>query len=63
VASTSRSTGHLTQILDMRDSDIERRLGIERMRLVARSSADAIEQIAEIIERLGIECSFERVPG
>jgi glycine/D-amino acid oxidase-like deaminating enzyme len=60
---TSRSTGHLTQILDVRYADIERRLGAERTRLVALSSAQAIEQIAEIVERFGIDCGFERVPG
>lgn len=60
---TSGSTGHLTQMLDMRYADIERHLGLERTRLVARSSAQAIDQIAEIVERLGIECGFERVAG
>jgi glycine/D-amino acid oxidase-like deaminating enzyme/nitrite reductase/ring-hydroxylating ferredoxin subunit len=60
---TSGSTGHLTQVLDMRYADIERRLGPERARLVARSSAQAIEQIAQIVDRFGIACDFERVPG
>src|SRR5687767_6344917 len=32
---TSGSTGHVTQMLDMRYADIERRLGMERTRLVA----------------------------
>jgi glycine/D-amino acid oxidase-like deaminating enzyme/nitrite reductase/ring-hydroxylating ferredoxin subunit len=60
---TSGSTGHLTQILDTRYYEIERSFGAERTRLVAQSSAEAIDQIAEIIQRLGIACGFERVPG
>lgn len=60
---TSGSTGHLTQMLDMRYFDIERRLGAERAQMVSRSSGEAIEQIAEIVERFGINCDFERVPG
>jgi glycine/D-amino acid oxidase-like deaminating enzyme/nitrite reductase/ring-hydroxylating ferredoxin subunit len=57
------STGHLTQVLDMRYAELEHRIGIERTRRVARSSAQAIEQIAELVAGFGIECSFERVPG
>src|SRR5690606_20036118 len=54
---------HLTQILDIRYHDIERKLGAERTRLVARSSGEAIEQIAELVDHLRIECGFTRVPG
>lgn len=60
---TSGSTGHLTQLLDTRYADLERHLDAERARLVARSSAEAIEQIAAIVERCRIDCGFERVPG
>lgn len=60
---TGGSTGHLTQILDVRYADLERQLDADRTRLVARSSAEAIEQIAEIVERWRIDCNFERVPG
>jgi glycine/D-amino acid oxidase-like deaminating enzyme len=60
---TSGSTGHLTQMLDTRYYELERSFGSERVRLVAQSSAAAIEQIAEIVGRLGISCGFERVPG
>jgi glycine/D-amino acid oxidase-like deaminating enzyme/nitrite reductase/ring-hydroxylating ferredoxin subunit len=60
---TSGSTGHLTQILDTRYYELEQKLGAERTRLVAQSSAEAIEQIAEIVQRLDIACGFERVPG
>lgn len=60
---TSGSTGHLTQMLDTRYYEIERSFGFERARLVAQSSAEAIEQIAQLVEHLGISCGFERVPG
>ena len=45
---TSGSTGHLTQILDTRYHEIERKLGAERARLVARSNGEAIEQIVGV---------------
>jgi len=60
---TAGSTGHLTQILDTRYADLERQLDAERTRLVARSSAEAIDQIAELVDRSRIDCGFERVPG
>jgi glycine/D-amino acid oxidase-like deaminating enzyme/nitrite reductase/ring-hydroxylating ferredoxin subunit len=60
---TAGSTGHLTQILDTRYYDIEREIGEARTSLVAESSAEAIEQIATLVERFGIQCGFERVPG
>jgi glycine/D-amino acid oxidase-like deaminating enzyme/nitrite reductase/ring-hydroxylating ferredoxin subunit len=60
---TSGSTGHLTQILDTRYFELERTFGAERTRLVAQSSAEAIDQIAELIQRYEIACGFERVPG
>jgi hypothetical protein len=58
---TSGSSGHLIRILDTRYCEFAQKLGVERTRLVAQGSAEAIEQIAELVERLHIEC-FDRGP-
>lgn len=60
---TSGSTGHLTQVLDTRYEALERQVGVEGARLVAASGAEVIDLIAQLVERLQLDCQFSRVPG
>lgn len=60
---TGGTSAHLTEAIDHRYSNVARDFGPEAARLVARSSRTAIDHIAATAAALGIECSFERVPG
>jgi len=60
---SGHTTAHLTEILDIRYSEIVARFGLEKAQLVQRSSRAAIERIHTIAREFRIPCSFERVPG
>lgn len=60
---TSRTTAHLTWVLDDRYFDLEKIYGEEGAKLAANSHAAAIDEIEEIVKREEIACNFERVEG
>jgi len=60
---TSRTTAHLSNVLDDRFFEVERVRGTEAMRLAAQSHAAAIDTIEETCQREGIDCGFRRVDG
>ncbi len=60
---SSRTSGHLTEVIDNRYYELVSSFGLEEAREVATSTRSAIEQIAGWTEHYGIECEFERLPG
>ncbi len=60
---TSRTTAHLTNVLDDTFTKLEFLFGEDNSKLAAKSHAVAIDKIEEIINKLHIECDFARVNG
>lgn len=60
---TSRTTAHLSTVIDRGYVEIERIHGAEGARLAAESHAAAILRCASIARAEGIECAFEPVEG
>lgn len=60
---TSRTTAHLTSVLDKRFFELESLFGKEKTRLAAQSHSDAIDMIESIVKQEKIDCDFERVDG
>jgi glycine/D-amino acid oxidase-like deaminating enzyme/nitrite reductase/ring-hydroxylating ferredoxin subunit len=60
---TGNTSAHLTQITDLRVSDLAGRFGRDGARLAWEGGGVAIDLIESIVEREGIDCDFARVPG
>ncbi|HET7693920.1 MAG TPA: FAD-dependent oxidoreductase [Gemmatimonadota bacterium] len=60
---TSRTTAHLSDVLDEGLAELESMFGEERARLAIASHTAAISRIEEIVERESIACGFERLDG
>ena len=60
---TSRTSAHLSNAVDDRYVEIERRHGPEGARIVAESHSAAIDLIERVVAREGIDCGFERLNG
>lgn len=60
---TSRTTAHITAVLDDRFFNLESRFGENNAKLAAQSHKAAIDQIEEIVNNENIECDFERLDG
>ncbi|HEU5048225.1 MAG TPA: FAD-dependent oxidoreductase [Rickettsiales bacterium] len=60
---TSRTTAHLTAVLDDRFYNLESLFGVENSRLAAESHMAAINRIENIIKAENIDCDFERLDG
>lgn len=60
---TGHTTAHLTGLTDARLSDLAKSFGEAGASLAWFAGLYAIEQIAEIVEREGIECEFCRTDG
>jgi glycine/D-amino acid oxidase-like deaminating enzyme/nitrite reductase/ring-hydroxylating ferredoxin subunit len=60
---TSRTTAHLSDVLDEGLPELESMFGEERARLAVASHTAAIARIEEIVDRESIACGFERVEG
>jgi glycine/D-amino acid oxidase-like deaminating enzyme/nitrite reductase/ring-hydroxylating ferredoxin subunit len=60
---TSRTTAHLTNVIDDRYHWIEQVHGEEGARISAESHTAAIDRIESIVRGEGIACDFERVDG
>ncbi len=60
---TSRTTAHLTQIIDMRLEDLVNDFGDKNARLVLDGGRVAMDMIEGITDTLQIDCDFRRLPG
>src|SRR4051812_19904459 len=60
---TSRTTAHLTFIVDDRYHWIEHVHGAEGARMVAQSHSAAVDRIEAIVREEGIDCDFDRLDG
>jgi glycine/D-amino acid oxidase-like deaminating enzyme len=60
---TSRTTAHLTAVLDDRFFELESLFGEDGARLAAESHMSAINHIEAIVKEEKIDCDFERVDG
>ena len=60
---TSRTTAHLSDVLDEGLPELVEMHGEERARLAVAGHAAAIERIEEIVETESIACGFERLDG
>src|SRR5688572_29928136 len=60
---TTRSTAHLTQVLDRRYFSLIEQVGREAAAVAAHAHGAAIDWIESTARALGIECGFARVPG
>ncbi len=60
---TQRTSAHLSNAVDDRFSEIERRHGTEGARTCAESHTAAIDTIAATVARERIDCGFARVDG
>src|SRR4030095_6516793 len=60
---TGRTTGHVVNVLDDRDCEIERLHGQEGSRRAAESHTKAIDQIEAIVNEEQIDCDFSRLDG
>lgn len=60
---TGNTSAHLTQITDLRLSDLARRFGRDGARLAWDGGGVAIDLIESIVEHEAIDCDFARVPG
>lgn len=60
---TERTTAHLAVALDEGYAELSRVHGDDAILLVARSHADAIDEIERVASEEGVDCGFERVDG
>jgi glycine/D-amino acid oxidase-like deaminating enzyme/nitrite reductase/ring-hydroxylating ferredoxin subunit len=60
---TGRTTAHLVNALDDRYYQLEKNLGRNKTRLVAKSHTEAISFIERVVKEERIDCDFERVKG
>src|SRR5919204_6906028 len=60
---TRMTSGHLTNMLDDRYSELEKLHGAEAIRVAADSHSAAIERIDEIVRKERIDCDFARLDG
>lgn len=60
---TSRTTGHLTWVLDDRYYNLETFFGTAGAKTAAESHSAAVDYIEKIIEEEQIDCDFDRVDG
>ncbi|HET6362920.1 MAG TPA: FAD-dependent oxidoreductase [Gemmatimonadota bacterium] len=60
---TSRTTAHLSDVLDEGLAELEGTFGEELARLAVSSHTAAIARIEEIVEKESIACGFERLDG
>ncbi|HYH95258.1 FAD-dependent oxidoreductase [Hyalangium sp.] len=59
---TGQTTAHLTELLDTPYDKLRSDFGEKGARMAAASSRASIEQIAALVEALGVDCGFQRVP-
>lgn len=60
---TSKTTAHLTEVLDVRYHDLVSSFGLDGAKAAAESQRAAIERIAAFVRDRHIDCQFQRLPG
>jgi glycine/D-amino acid oxidase-like deaminating enzyme/nitrite reductase/ring-hydroxylating ferredoxin subunit len=60
---TSRTTAHLTFVIDDGFQEVRSLHGVETLRLHVESHRVAVDRIEQIVRDEGIDCDFSRVPG
>ncbi|CAF3371804.1 unnamed protein product [Rotaria sp. Silwood2] len=60
---TSRTTAHITNVIDDRYYEIEKLHGNENARLAAGSQTAAINALEKIVKEEKIDCDFKRIDG
>ena len=60
---TGNTTAKLSALHTVTYDRLRRTRGAEAARLYARSQMDAVERAAEIVDELGVDCEWERVPA
>ena len=60
---TSRTTAHLSFVIDDGFQQIERLHGVEGLRMHVQSHRSAIERIEQIVREENIDCAFTRLDG
>ena len=60
---TGHTTAHITYVTDTRLTDLVRTFGRGRAQAAWDAGHFAMEQIADIVAREGIDCDLQRVPG
>lgn len=60
---TGNTTAHITTAIDAGYHYIRRKYSDDEAKLVADAQRSALEKIAELVERYGIDCRFKRVPA
>ena len=60
---TGHTTAHLTNVTDMRLSELVKEFGRDDAAAAWDANAAGLDQIAEIVANESIECEFSRVPG
>src|SRR3954470_24748315 len=59
---TAYTTAKVSALQRTTISEIRRRLGAERAQAYAAANAAAVDQVAELVENLAIDCEFTRAP-
>lgn len=62
-ADTGHTTAHLTYVTDYRLHELAHQFGKDAAHQFWRAGATAIDQIEDIVAKLGFQCEFRRVPG
>ena len=60
---TGYTTAKLSSLHTLVYADLRKSFGADAARQYARSQQEAVEHVATVASRLGIECELERVPG
>ncbi len=60
---TGHTTAHLTCVTDTRLHQLVRRFGESGARAIWKAGATAIDQIAALVQEIGTDCGFRRLPG
>jgi glycine/D-amino acid oxidase-like deaminating enzyme/nitrite reductase/ring-hydroxylating ferredoxin subunit len=60
---TGRTSGHLSNALDDGYTEIKKKHGQSGAKIAAESHTWAIERVGEIVNELGIECEYRKLPG
>lgn len=60
---TGYTTAKLSSLHSLIYADLRKSFGADAARKYAQSQQDAVEHVAAVSSRLGIECDLERVPG
>jgi glycine/D-amino acid oxidase-like deaminating enzyme/nitrite reductase/ring-hydroxylating ferredoxin subunit len=62
-ADTGHTTAHLTCVTDTHLHELVQRFGEDAARAIWQGGAEAIDEIAAIVQQAGADCGFRRVPG